>query len=215
MSRRTLTIVGALVLSLLPLAGRPARPATAGKPKPAPAAPAKTPAAPAKTPPPAPAPPAQGKGGTQGQPQRPAGGGKGVLPPNPSTGDIDEILQGEEDVLSGNSFSYDPGNRRDPFKSLLAGPERTEIRGPRPEGIPGLLIDEIDLKGIWRTGKGYVAQVVATNQKKTYLLKEGDQLYDGDVVSISHSEVVFKQIVQDPTALKPFREVVKSLNPAK
>jgi hypothetical protein len=59
-----------------------------------------------------------------------------------------------------------------------------------------------------------VEQVVATNQKKTYLLKDGDQLYDGDVVSISRAEVVFKQIVQDPTALKPFREVVKSLNPS-
>jgi hypothetical protein len=58
-----------------------------------------------------------------------------------------------------------------------------------------------------------VAQVKAANQAKSYLLKEGDQLYDGDVVSISRAEVVFKQIVQDPTALKPFREVVKNLGP--
>jgi Tfp pilus assembly protein PilP len=164
---------------------------------------------------PASKPPAQPSAQTGQPPAQGQDQGDGtLLTPNPDTGDIDEILQGEEDVLSGNSFSYDPGNRRDPFKSLLAGPERTELRGPRPEGIPGLLIDEIDLKGIWRTGKGFVAQVVATNQKKTYLLKEGDQLYDGDVVSINHAEVVFKQIVQDPTALKPFREVVKSLNPS-
>jgi Tfp pilus assembly protein PilP len=132
----------------------------------------------------------------------------------PDLGNIDEILQGEEEVLSGNSFSYDPGNRRDPFKSLLAAPDRTELRGPRPDGVPGLLIDEIDLTGIFRTSKGFVAQVKAANQKKSFLLKEGDQLYDGDVVSINRSEVVFKQIVQDPTALKPFREVVKSLNPS-
>jgi len=129
-------------------------------------------------------------------------------------GNIDEILEGEEEVLSGSGFSYDPGNRRDPFKSLLAAPDRPEIRGPRPEGVPGLLIDEIDLTGIFRTSKGFVAQVVASNQKKSYLLKEGDQLYDGDVVSINKNEVVFKQVVQDPTALKPFREVVKNLNPA-
>ncbi len=58
-----------------------------------------------------------------------------------------------------------------------------------------------------------MAQVKAPNQAKSYLLKEGDQLYDGDVVSISHKEVVFKQTVQDPTALKPFREVVKTLSP--
>ncbi len=79
--------------------------------------------------------------------------------------------------------------------------------------MPGLLIDEIGLSGIFRTRKGYVAQVKAANQGKSYLLKEGDQLYDGDVVSIGSDEVVFKQIVQDPTALKPFREVVKTLTP--
>ena len=134
--------------------------------------------------------------------------------PTPDLGNIDQILEGDEEVLAGNNgFTYDPGNRRDPFKSLLIAPDRPEFRGPRPEGIPGLLIDEIDLKGIFRTARGYVAQVSAANQKKSYLLKDGDQLYDGDVVSIGKSEVVFKQIVQDPTALKPFREVVKSLNP--
>lgn len=125
--------------------------------------------------------------------------------------DIDEILEGEEEVLSGGGgFTYDPGNRRDPFKSLLTGAEKVD-RGPRPEGIPGLMIDEIDLLGIWRTPKGYVAQVRASN--KSYLLREGDQLFDGDVVSIAKGEVVFKQQVQDPTALKPYREVVKSMNP--
>jgi len=133
----------------------------------------------------------------------------------PSLQNIDEILAGDEDVLSGDTgFTYDPGNRRDPFKSLLIAPDRPEFRGPRPEGVPGLMIDEIDLKGIWRTSKGYVAQVTSANQKKSYLLREKDQLYDGEVVSIGKTEVVFKQIVQDPTALKPFREVVKSLVPS-
>jgi hypothetical protein len=132
----------------------------------------------------------------------------------PSLGEIDEILEGDEEVYSGTVFTYDPGNRRDPFKSLLAASERPELRGPRPEGVPGLLIDEIDLKGVFRTSKGFVAQVSVSNQKKSYLLKEGDQVYDGDVVSINMQEIVFKQIVQDPTALKPFREVVKTLKPS-
>ncbi|HEY2293340.1 MAG TPA: hypothetical protein VGM86_21780 [Thermoanaerobaculia bacterium] len=166
----------------------------------APAKPAEKPASPAAAAPPA-------GGATAGSP--PASGDTGA-----DFGNIDEILQGEEEALSGSGFSYDPGNRRDPFKSLLAGPDRPEIRGPRPEGVPGLMIDEIDLRGIFHTSKGFVAQVVAANQKKSYLLKEGDQLFDGDVVSINKNEVVFKQVVQDPTALKPFREVVKSLNPS-
>ncbi len=128
-------------------------------------------------------------------------------------GNIEQILEGEEEVLSGGGYTYDPGNRRDPFKSLLTKPDRVELRGPRPEGVPGLLIDEVDLTGIFKTKKGFVAQVKAANQNKSYLLREGDQLYDGDVVTIRRSEVVFKQIVQDPTALKPFREVVKTLGP--
>lgn len=153
----------------------------------------------AQQPPPAP-PPGQAT---------PAPGEGGVLSPTPDTGDIDEILEGQEEVLSGTgAFSYDPGNRRDPFKSLLIGPDRVE-RGPRPEGIPGLLIDEIQLLGIWRTPRGYVAQVRAAN--KSFLLREGDQLFDGDVVTIQKNEVVFKQQVEDPTALKPYREVVKNL----
>jgi hypothetical protein len=140
----------------------------------------------------------------------------------PATGDqpadamsqIDQILAGEDDVMAGDSYSYDPGNRRDPFKSLIeAQLERVDRRGPLPEGPAGLLIDEINLTGIFHTSRGFVAQVRASNKGKSYLLREGDQLYDGDVVSISQTEVVFKQIVNDPTVIKPFREVVKKLSP--
>lgn len=205
---RAMRLISAIVLALglavswaaLAQGKAPARPAQApAKPAGKPAdKPAEKPASP---------PPASGSPST-------VGGSSVTGDSGADLGNIDEILQGEEEVLSGSGFSYDPGNRRDPFKSLLAAPDRPEIRGPRPEGVPGLLIDEIDLTGIFHTSKGFVAQVVASNQKKSYLLKEGDQLYDGDVVSINKNEVVFKQVVQDPTALKPFREVVKSLNPS-
>lgn len=129
------------------------------------------------------------------------------------TAEADEIIQGDFEMMAGEGYFYDPGNRRDPFKSLLAARERIAIRGPRPEGIPGLLIDEVDLTGIFLTAEGPVAQVASSDQDKSFLLRVGDQLYDGDVVSISSEEAVFKQIVDDPTALKPFREVVKKLNP--
>ena len=127
--------------------------------------------------------------------------------------DIEAILEGDEAVLGGGGYTYDPGDRRDPFKSLLQARDNDEPQGPRPDGIPGLLIDEVTISGIFRTPRGWVAQVQAANQNKSYLIKVDDQLYDGDVLSISRNEVVFKQIVQDPTALKPFREVVKKLNP--
>jgi hypothetical protein len=127
--------------------------------------------------------------------------------------DIDEILEGEEAILAGEGYTYDPGGRRDPFKSLLEASERPDVRGPRPQGIPGLMIDEITLTGIFVTPQGPVAQVRTSDREKSFLLREGDQLYDGDVVNITLQEVSFKQMVNDPTALKPFREVVKRLNP--
>lgn len=130
-----------------------------------------------------------------------------------TTTSVDDILAGEEDVLAGTTYSYDPGSRRDPFRSLLAAKNKAERRGALPDGIPGLLIEEIDLTGIFRTSRGFVAQVLASNKEKSYLIREGDQLYDGDVVRITQQEVVFKQIVSDPTVIKPFREVIKKLSP--
>lgn len=139
-----------------------------------------------------------------------------VLEP-PSEQDVEEIeaiLRGEEALFGGgDGYVYDPAGRRDPFKSLLEATDAPEIRGPRPEGVPGLLIDEVRLIGILHTGTGYIAQVQAADKQKSYLLREGDQLYDGEVIDIEDGEVVFRQVVQDPTALKPFRERIKTLNP--
>jgi hypothetical protein len=143
----------------------------------------------------------------------PAGGAAEPAAAPEATTSVDDILAGEEDVLAGTTYSYDPGSRRDPFRSLLAAQNKAERKGALPEGIPGLLIEEIDLTGIFRTSRGFVAQVLASNKEKSYLIREGDQLYDGDVVSITQQEVVFKQIVSDPTVIKPFREVIKKLSP--
>lgn len=133
----------------------------------------------------------------------------------PAVDDIDEMLQGEEEIFGAfEKYAYDPGERRDPFRSLLMTREAPELQGPRPEGVPGLLIDEVNLIGIIKTPSGYIAQVQAADRQKSFLLHEGEELFDGEVVSIATNEVVFKQIVRDPTAVKPFRERVKVLNPS-
>ena len=126
--------------------------------------------------------------------------------------EIEEFLEDDMEVLAGEGATYDPGDRRDPFRSLVAR-QTTVDRGPRPEGIPGLMIDDIEVTGIFVTAAGPVAQIRVADKRKSYLLREGDQLYDGDVTSISFDEVVFKQILDDPSALKPFRPVVKELRP--
>lgn len=129
---------------------------------------------------------------------------------------IEDLLAQDESVLGdpGEGFSYDPGTRRDPFRSLIETREApSEEPTERPEGKPGLLIDEIVVEGVFELADGPVAQVQSAREETSYLLRPGDQLWDGDVISITLEEVVFKQVVDDPTALKPFREVVKRLNP--
>lgn len=126
--------------------------------------------------------------------------------------EIDRLLAQDETIYSGGGYTYDPGGRRDPFRSLL----KVTTRDPddtRPEGIPGLLIDDIVITGIFSTPEGMWAQVQTSAKDISYLLREGDLLYDGDVLRIAPGEVVFKQSVNDPTILKPFREVVKALDP--
>jgi len=127
---------------------------------------------------------------------------------------VETILRQQEDLLAGRQFSYDPGGRRDPFRSLF---EEVALRrhGPRPRGVAGMLVAELDLTGIVRdTGGGNIAVVMGTDNKG-YFLHVGDEVYDGSVIAIDPAAgvVTFRQQVDDPRLIKPYRDVVKRLVP--
>ena len=127
---------------------------------------------------------------------------------------VDTILRQQEDLLSGRQFSYDPGGRRDPFRSLL---EESAMRrkGPRPRGVAGMLVVELDLTGIVRDTSGGNIAVVTGTDNKGYFLHVGDEVYDGGVIAIDPAAgtVTFRQQVDDPRLIKPYRDVVKRLAP--
>jgi Tfp pilus assembly protein PilP len=120
------------------------------------------------------------------------------------------LIEQDESAMSGRSYTYDPAGRRDPFRSLLV---REQNRGGpgRPPGIAGISIDDLVVHGIWKTKAGYVAQIRATDNK-SYLIRAGDLLYDGEVTRVGPNEVQFRQNLNDPQSVKPFREVTKQLN---
>lgn len=125
----------------------------------------------------------------------------------PTTGEA--LIDQQEEALAGRAYTYDPAGRRDPFRSLLV---RSEARGGRrPAGIAGISVDDVTVQGIWKTRSGYVAQVRGTDNK-SYLLRPGDLLYDGEVTRIGPNEVGFRQNLNDPQSVKPFRDVTKQLN---
>jgi Tfp pilus assembly protein PilP len=120
------------------------------------------------------------------------------------------LLEQDESAQSGRTYTYDPAGRRDPFRSLLIRAENRAGR-QRPPGIAGIAIDDLILQGIWKTKAGYVAQIRGTDNK-SYLIRAGDLLYDGEVTRIGPNEVSFRQNLNDPQSVKPFRDVTKQLN---
>lgn len=122
---------------------------------------------------------------------------------------LEEILEEPE---TADTYRYDPQGRRDPFRSLI-GPAPQLDRGSRPEGLPGFLIDELKLQGIFRTRQGFTAMMNAPDNKG-YSVRVSTKVLDGEVVRITATSVVFRQEVNDPTRIERYREVVKDLTPA-
>jgi type IV pilus assembly protein PilP len=116
----------------------------------------------------------------------------------------------DDTTIEGRRFVYDPAGRRDPFKSLLV---RERSRESRPPGLAGLSVDELELQGIWKTRSGWLAQVRGSDNK-SYLLRKGDVLFDGEVLDVKTNELTLRQNVNDPQSVKPFRDIVKRLNAA-
>jgi type IV pilus assembly protein PilP len=114
---------------------------------------------------------------------------------------------------AGAPFTYNPEGRRDPFVSLIGKGNDPKNTGARPPGVPGLLINEVSVKGIVRNSAGFVAMIQGPDSK-TYVVKAGDRLMDGTVKSIVQDAVVFSQDVNDPLSLVKQKEIRKNLRSA-
>src|ERR1044071_2846531 len=57
-----------------------------------------------------------------------------------------------------------------------------------PKPTTALLLSEAQVKGIFRTPRGYAAMVYATPIKLSYVVYPGEQFYDGMLVAIERSE---------------------------
>ena len=125
---------------------------------------------------------------------------------------VEQVLKDKEDLITGKRFSYDPAGRRDPFRSLLEQVSR--IKGPRPKGISGMLIGEVDLVGTVKDPEGDLAFFKGSDGKG-YFLHINEELYDGRIIAIDAvaGSVTFRQRVDDPRQIKPYRDIVKRLTP--
>jgi Tfp pilus assembly protein PilP len=110
-------------------------------------------------------------------------------------------------------YAYDAVSRRDPFVSLVNRGSDTPqgtVKGARAEGIAGVLVDEVAVRGIVGSRGAWVAMIAAPDGR-TYTIRPGDRLMDGAVRAITAQTVVLMQEVNDPSSLEKQREVRKPL----
>jgi len=121
---------------------------------------------------------------------------------------------GASGAPAGPGYSYDPAGRRDPFVSLLGrGGDTPQPGAVRPQGLAGMLIGEVTLKGVLKTAKGDFVALLQGPDNKTYIAKSGDKVFDGAIKTITALEVVFTQDVNDPLSLVKQREIRKAIRP--
>ncbi|HUF48244.1 MAG TPA: hypothetical protein VMM93_10540 [Vicinamibacterales bacterium] len=116
-----------------------------------------------------------------------------------------------------SAAGYDTGGRRDPFVSLVM-PRRptpsgvTAHAGPRPSGLAGLSVADIQIRGIVRHGDRTTA-IAEGPDGLSYVLRVKDRLFNAEVKSIEARVVVLVERVDTPTGVEA-REVRKPLRPA-
>jgi hypothetical protein len=81
-------------------------------------------------------------------------------------------------------------DRIDRYKALKAS--AMSIQQPAPKPTTALLISELDVIGIFRTPRGYAAMVEAKPIRLSYVIYPGEQLYDGQLVAVEESRLVFR-----------------------
>jgi Tfp pilus assembly protein PilP len=131
--------------------------------------------------------------------------------PAPASDTIKSIID-QELQPDPTGYTYSPQGRRDPFVSLLKPVSADQGARTRRPGMEGFLIQEVALKGIVRTPKGFTAMLLGTDGK-SYFVNVGQRLFDGVIVSIDATTVTLRQEVSDPLSTVKSRDVKKTLYP--
>jgi Tfp pilus assembly protein PilP len=113
-------------------------------------------------------------------------------------------------AIEHEGFSYRPEGRRDPFLTLVRRGADGRTGGKRPDGVPGLAVSEITLKGVIAS-KGSFFALIQGPDARTYVVHPNDRLFDGTIKAITANSVVIVEDVNDPLSLTKQREVRKTL----
>ena len=103
--------------------------------------------------------------------------------------------------------------RRDPFISPIRAVSSGTPNGNCTSGKRCLAIPELILQGTVRDISGKMMAIVTTSNRRTYTLRENDQVFNGSVEKITSDSIIFREFVRDAVGRESAREVVKKLSP--
>lgn len=117
---------------------------------------------------------------------------------------------GDENMLVEGDVLYKHQGDRDPFTPLVRGTQGATdvIVKPGTTGLSRFTVESCALEAIVRTGGKEVAWFQGPDSKP-YKAMVGEKFADGVVIEISfeNGEVVVQQELNDPTAIKPYRNL--------
>jgi Tfp pilus assembly protein PilP len=108
------------------------------------------------------------------------------------------------------NYTYQADGRRDPFLNLTANVVETRAPMTRAEGIAGLNVAELSVRGVMKSKGALIAMVMGAD-KRAFVVHTGDKFADGTVRAVTADGLVIVQQVNDPLSLVKQREVRKLL----
>ncbi|MGE3508152.1 MAG: pilus assembly protein PilP [Vicinamibacterales bacterium] len=109
-----------------------------------------------------------------------------------------------------DTFVYQADGRRDPFLSLTANVAESRAPLTRAEGIAGLSVTELSVRGVMKS-RGSLIAMVQGPDRRAYVVHQGDKFADGTIKAVTAEGLVIVQQVNDPLSLVKQREVRKLL----
>ena len=115
--------------------------------------------------------------------------------------------------VSGDTYTYEAGGRRDPFLSLLGTGSAPRVIVKRGDGTAGMLIDEVSVRGVMES-RGILIAMIQAPDGKSLIIRAGDRFIDGTVKAITSEGLVIVQDINDPLSTEKRREIRKRLRSA-
>ena len=112
------------------------------------------------------------------------------------------------------TIRYRARGRLDPFRLPRAPAAAPPAAAPiRPPGLKGQRVSELKLVGLVEAGGEFTALATGLRDR-SFVLKKGDRLFDGQVLEIRADGVVFSHRVEGDSGGRRARRVVKRLSAA-